>query len=1016
MSGRRSLFHSWLLCFGLVSAGVASLKAQVVNRPPAPAWLEPEFADAPTQFFRREFEAPENLLKAVLHLAGEGRFEARLNETPLLPQTGGRAGEFDATPALTNRVNVLQVAITATNAAPRLALRLELNADVDGRRWIVSDADWQTSRDGVQWRRVAKARPAGPDERPFPEDTAYDAYNGWRLASGAEGATPPETLQTLPGFNVELIRSAQPGEGSWIAMAFDDESRLVLAREKRGLIRLNFERGFKFKSVEVVDDTLEEVRGLNYAFYGLYAHANRGRKLVRLTDRDRDGKYERIRTILETEGGYGHGRNKMVVGTDGYLYAAFGNSVRVPAEAAANSPLRRYGEDQLLPCPWDRSMFNGQSDAPGGFVLRIDPRGREVELFAGGFRNPVGLASNSAGELFTFDADMEWDVGAPWYMPNRVLHVVSGADYGWRRGTGRFPVDYPDTLPSVVDIGLASPTAVVSGFLYRYPLRYQRALYACDWAYGRIFAVHLEVKNGSYVGTPEVFLSGRPLNVTDITIGPDERLWFITGGRGTQSGLYRIRWHGEANKLDDGQGRGRALEDSWSRLKLLRKTFEQDHTRTRFSRAWEAERAGDPPLTEPAMRTNRFIRHSRRLVLENWLESAEAEKVQRLLRQPGPKSPDLLLALTRVRLEIPTAQIVTNLLRAPLPTALDEAMTAVRTLSLAFIRRGPPDEALRARCLAWIDAAFPHPLWQVNHELVELLVYLRSPGVIDRTLPLLKAAERPEDLLQYTFCLRLVREGWTPESRRAVFDALRRAARMRGAKHYYWAVRKVREEFIGALSPEERIELAGFFAEDDKPPLQIHGLRARFVREWTSADFADDLARPLRGRSHAAGRDALVAAQCTACHRVSDDPLLPAGLVGPDLASVGTRFGPRDLLDHILNPSNDIDDKYRAAKLRLRDDEEVIGSIEHEDDAAFYVRQHALAEATVRVEKSRVTRRGVSDVSIMPPGLLNSLGKEQVLDLLAYLHAGGDAAHKVFQDGSIPVAEGKAVFSPARSN
>src|SRR5690606_29404292 len=146
---------------------------------------------------------------------------------------------------------------------------------------------------------------------------------------------------------------------------------------------------------------------------------------------------------------------------------------------------------------------------------------------------------------FTFDADMEWDVRTPWYMPNRVLHLVSGADFGWRRGTGRFPARYVDTLPSVVDIGLGSPTAVFFGYGGRMPERYAEAFFICDWAYGRILAVHLRPEGASYAAETETFIAGRPLNVTDGCIGPDGALWFLTGGRGTQSGLYRVSYEGE---------------------------------------------------------------------------------------------------------------------------------------------------------------------------------------------------------------------------------------------------------------------------------------------------------------------------------------------------------------------------------------------------------------------------------------------------------------------------------------
>jgi glucose/arabinose dehydrogenase len=60
--------------------------------------------------------------------------------------------------------------------------------------------------------------------------------------------------------------------------------------------------------------------------------------------------------------------------------------------------------------------------------------GQVPEAYAMGFRNPYDLAFNPEGELFTFDSDMEWDVGLPWYRPTRVNHLVAGAEFGWRSG------------------------------------------------------------------------------------------------------------------------------------------------------------------------------------------------------------------------------------------------------------------------------------------------------------------------------------------------------------------------------------------------------------------------------------------------------------------------------------------------------------------------------------------------------------------------------------------------------
>ena len=147
--------------------------------------------------------------------------------------------------------------------------------------------------------------------------------------------------------------------------------------------------------------------------------------------------------------------------------------------------------------------------------------------------------------MFTYDADMEWDVGTPWYRPTRVNHVTSGSEFGWRSGTGKWPDFYPDSLSSVVDIGPGSPTGIVFGTGAAFPEKYQRALFISDWSYGIIYAVHMKEEGGSFVGEAEQFCSAAALQVSDMIVGPDDgALYFTIGGRRTQSGLYRVTYTG----------------------------------------------------------------------------------------------------------------------------------------------------------------------------------------------------------------------------------------------------------------------------------------------------------------------------------------------------------------------------------------------------------------------------------------------------------------------------------------
>src|SRR5471030_1137631 len=80
-----------------------------------------------------------------------------------------------------------------------------------------------------------------------------DAYNTWKLALTAGTATDPATITVPPGFKIELLRSAQPDEDSWVSMAFDPQGRLTVACEKKGLLRLTLGAG-GVEKVERIND------------------------------------------------------------------------------------------------------------------------------------------------------------------------------------------------------------------------------------------------------------------------------------------------------------------------------------------------------------------------------------------------------------------------------------------------------------------------------------------------------------------------------------------------------------------------------------------------------------------------------------------------------------------------------------------------------------------------------------------------------------------------------------------
>jgi glucose/arabinose dehydrogenase len=263
--------------------------------------------------------------------------------------------------------------------------------------------------------------------------------------------------------------------------------------------------------------------------------------LWRLRDTKGNDQFDDVKFLREAKGSGEHGTHALMLGPDGKsIYFTNGNHTPLPANMEKSRPVA-WGEDHLLPRMWDARGHAKGILAPGGYIARTDPDGKSIELFAMGFRNTYDFAFDQNGELFTYDSDMEWDQGSPWYVPTRIHHVTDGGDFGWRSGAGRWPAYYADSLPAILDIGPGCPTGVTFGTGAKFPAKYQRAFFASDWTYGTMYAIHLTPDGSTFKAEKEEFVSGKPLPLTDVVINPhDGAMYFTVGGRRTQSALYRV--------------------------------------------------------------------------------------------------------------------------------------------------------------------------------------------------------------------------------------------------------------------------------------------------------------------------------------------------------------------------------------------------------------------------------------------------------------------------------------------
>ncbi|MFM8220397.1 MAG: heme-binding protein, partial [Planctomycetaceae bacterium] len=346
-----------------------------------------------------------------------------------------------------------------------------------------------------------------------------------------------------------------------------------------------------------------------------------------------------------------------------------------------------------------------------------------------GYRNQYDMAFNADGELFAYDADMEWDFGAPWYRPTRVVHATSGSEFGWRSGTGKWPTYYLDSLPPLVNVGPGSPVGVEFGYGTRFPAKYQKALYICDWTFGTMYAIHLEPEGASYRAVKEEFVSRSPLPLTDNTVGLDGALYFTVGGRGTQSELYRVTYAGsEPTAAVD------ARDVAGAELRSLRRKLE----------AFHAPQANPAEVVEQVFpylaHADRHIGYAARVALEH--QPVETWR-DRVLQSQNPDTVILgAIALARQGdrdLQLPILMALGSLDSSSLNRS--QRLGVLRALQLAFIRLGAPADDLRQAVRERLEPAYPTADAAINRELLNLLVFLQSPRVAALAVPQLAEAE-----------------------------------------------------------------------------------------------------------------------------------------------------------------------------------------------------------------------------------------------------------------------------------
>ncbi|HUG91669.1 MAG TPA: PQQ-dependent sugar dehydrogenase [Planctomycetaceae bacterium] len=208
----------------------------------------------------------------------------------------------------------------------------------------------------------------------------------------------PETVTTVPGFDgvrLPLDRAIMPTSIAWTSdgtLAFTSlKGHVFLARDTNG---------------DGLEDSLSVFEEGLAAPYGLLADGNdllvaHKPEVLRLRDTDGDGHAD-LREVVATGWGYNDNYHDWTTG--------------FARDAAGNLYIGTGSDYAQRERPRENAKWRGK-------VLRVAPDGT-ITPVAHGFRYPMGLAMNAAGDLFVTDNQGVQNTF------NEINHIVPGGHYG----------------------------------------------------------------------------------------------------------------------------------------------------------------------------------------------------------------------------------------------------------------------------------------------------------------------------------------------------------------------------------------------------------------------------------------------------------------------------------------------------------------------------------------------------------------------------------------------------------
>ena len=415
-------------------------------------------------------------------------------------------------------------------------------------------------------------------------------------------------------------------------------------------------------------------------------------------------------------------------------------------------------------------------------------------------------------------------------------------------------------------------------------------------------------------------------------------------------------------------------------------------------------RMGDPAFAETAdlhallRGEDRFVRWAGRVALET-VPRPSWEGLVLDASDPMASAAGMLALIRTSQLRTDLEQVFEKALSMLRQDGLDpEAeLSLLRVFHLACLEIEAGCRAnLRDQLYEIIAPRFPSTDERLNREYAITMAYANRPEAIDKILEQIPQGEDEQALqIHYVYALREIKNGWTPEQKRSLLAWFQKAKEWRGGASFSGFINRLFDSSLDVFNAQETE--AAYAAIPEYAPVDDDGLLASlrrradhvqpsvFARKRGSSLYSEQeifeymMYDPMTTlASNDTGMEVFEEA-CANCHRFGD----VGKDYGPDLTTIANRFTRSDLLEATLWPSRTISDQYTGWRIETKDDV-YSAMISNEDEESVTMLIPDL-DQPVTISRDSIVDMRVSEVSLMPEGLLDEFEMRSVAGLFRLL-------------------------------